>query len=220
MSQNTKFMSLSKEQINYISRQIEQEGIENSDLRNDMVDHICCAVEAKMEESSDFEDILNQVFADFCPEQGLNAMDAEINYLSNYKWIVMKKIIFSFVFVLSMLLFLFILINGIGLANNYNWPFMEELAFFNQYAICLFILPVYWLHQYRIAKKEAKDGMSSAWRLGMFVLGFLATEAFANALFFKLMHMPGGNQLFIITAVLGICYVPLYMFSKYRLAFK
>jgi hypothetical protein len=213
-------MSLSKEQITYISRRVEQEGIETPELRNDMIDHICCAVEAKMKASSNFEEIFNQVFADFCPEQGLTAIDVEIKYLSNYKWIVMKKIILSFVFVLSMLFFLSTLINGIGLANNYDWPFMKDLAFFNQYAICLFILPVYWLHQYKIAQKEVNDGLSSKGKLGMFVLGFLCAEALTNAVFLKLMHMPGGNHLLIITAILGICYVPLYMISKYRLALK
>jgi hypothetical protein len=213
-------MSLSEEQIAYISRRIEEEGIENPDLHNDMVDHICCAIEAKMEASTDFEKIFDQVFADFCPDQGLYEIDMEIKFLSNYKWIIMKKIIWSFVFVLAMLFFLFTLVNGIGLANNYDWPFMQELAFFNQYAFCLFILPVYWLHQFKIAERKANDGLSAKWRVWMFIIGFLCTEALANAIFFKLMHMPGGNQLFIITALLGFCYVPLYMFSKYRVELK
>lgn len=213
-------MSLSKEQITFISRHIEREGIENPDLRNDMLDHICCAVEANLEESSDFEEVFNQVLADFCPEQGLNAIDVEIKYVLNYKCIVMKKIILVFAFVLSMFFFVSTLVNGIGLANNYDWPFMEELAFFNQYAICLFILPLYWLHQYKTVAQKANDGLSSTWRLWMFVFGFLCAEALTNAIFFKLMQMPGGNQLFIITAILGMCYVPLYMYNKYRLELK
>jgi hypothetical protein len=52
-----------------------------------------------------------------------------------------------------------------------------------------------------------------------FTLGFLCSEALANAIFFKLMHMPGGNQLFIITAVLGMIYVPFYTFRRYKLEY-
>jgi hypothetical protein len=76
------------------------------------------------------------------------------------------------------------------------------------------------LYQYKSAERAANDGLRAKWRKCMFVLGFLCAEALANAVFFKLMHMPGGNQLFIITAILGMGYVPLYMFSKYRLELR
>jgi hypothetical protein len=131
----------------------------------------------------------------------------------------MKKIALCLVFGLSTLFFLFMLLNGIGLANQYNWPFIESIAFFNQYALCLFLIPIYWFHQYTIytiAGKATIVSFSPTLKWLMYILGFLCSEALANALFFKLMQMPGGNQLFIITAILGIGYVPLYVYNQFR----
>jgi membrane protease YdiL (CAAX protease family) len=131
----------------------------------------------------------------------------------------MKKFILILVFLAAMLFFFSTLLNGIRLLYNYDWYFMEALALINQYAISLFILPLYWLHQYKNAGNQSSDGLSGKSRQFMFTLGFLCSEALANAIFFKLMHMPGGNQLFIITAVLGMIYVPFYTFRRYKLEY-
>jgi hypothetical protein len=212
-------MSLSNEQIAYIRDKINQEGIDESALLNDLLDHICCAVEYEMKKPSDFESALNKVLSDFSPEEGLGNIQVEINTITHTKSITMKKLTFVLAFLLSLFFFVCILLNGVRLLNNYDWAFMNDLAFINQYAFCLFILPLYWLHQYRMAKQAPNDGLGIKMKLVMFSIGFLCSEALANAVFFKLMHMPGGNQLFIITAVLGMVYVPLFLFRKYRLAF-
>jgi hypothetical protein len=131
----------------------------------------------------------------------------------------MKKFIFILTLLLSVSFFACIFLNGIRLVNNYNWAFISDLAFINQYAFCLFFLPLYWFHQYKMAINGPHDGLREGTKVLMFTLGFLCSEALANAVFFKLMHMPGGNQLFIITAVLGIAYMPLFLLRKYRLGF-
>jgi hypothetical protein len=84
--------------------------------------------------------------------------------------------------------------------------------------MCLFILPQYWFHQYKTALRESAESMNLAAIRFMFITGFLCSESFINAVFFKIMHMPGGNQLFIVTAVLGMMYVPFYCVRKYRVA--
>lgn len=212
-------MPLSGEQITYIQNKIRQEGIYSDALLNDIVDHICCAVENEMKNPSDFEYTFNKVYKEFKPAGGLHTIESEIKYFSNYKANVMKKITLILAFLVAMFFFSTTLLNGIGLLNKYDWLFMEELAFINQYAVCLFILPLYWLNQYKNASQQANDGLSGKARQLMFMLGFLCSEALVNAVFFKLMHMPGGNQLFIITAILGMIYVPFYIFRKYRLEY-
>ncbi len=212
-------MPLSNEQIAYIRDKLNQEGIYESALLNDLLDHICCAVEYEMKKAPDFESVFKKVMNDFSPEEGLGNIQAEINTIAHNKIITMKKLTFILAFLLSIFFFICILLNGIRLLNNYDWAFMNNLAFINQYAVCLFILPLYWLHQYKMAKQDPNDGLGARIKVVMFILGFLCSEALANAIFFKLMHMPGGNQLFIITAVLGIADVPLLLFRKYRLVF-
>jgi hypothetical protein len=210
-------MPLSKEQIAYIRNKISQEGICETELFNDLLDHICCTVEREMRHASDFESVYNKVIREFSHEAGLIDIQVEINTISHNKTITMKKLTFILVLLLSVSFFSCILLNGIRLLNNYDWAFVSDMAFINQYAVCLFLLPLYWLHQYTMAKKDPGDGLRAGTKAVIYTLGFLCSEALANAVFFKLMHMPGGNQLFIITAVLGIAYVPLFLFRKYRL---
>ncbi|QHT66698.1 hypothetical protein GXP67_08520 [Rhodocytophaga rosea] len=210
-------MTLSEAQISYVRDQVEKEGIDDPGLKNDLIDHICCAIEANLVRPADFEAVFNKVFTDFCSGQSLKELGAEIHNISNYTHTLMKKIALSLVFGFSILFFLFMLLNGIGLANQYNWPFMEGIAFFNQYGLCLFLLPLYWFHQYRLAYKTGLAGLSTNFTRLMYILGFLCSEAVANAVFFKLMQMPGGNQLFMIAAILGIGYAPLYVYNQFRM---
>jgi hypothetical protein len=96
---------------------------------------------------------------------------------------------------------------------------MEDLAFVTQYLICLLFLPLYWHHHYQLAAAH-NDGQTNLTKGIMFIAGFLCSEALINAIFFKLMHMPGGNQLLVAAAILGIIYVPYYTIRKYRLLFQ
>ncbi len=210
-------MPLTKEQITYIRNRINEEGIYEPQLLNDLLDHICCAVERELGNSSDFESAFNKVYNEFCPEAGLANIQEEIHIISHNKTNPMKKLLFISVLLISISFFTFFLLNGIKVSNNYDWTFINDLAFINQYAVCLFILPLYWFHQYKMAKNNSADGLGTGTKITMFTLGFLCSEALANALFFKLMQMPGGNGLFIITALLGMAYVPLFLFRKYRL---
>ncbi len=58
-------MPLTREQIAYIQHRIKQDGIYLNALQNDIVDHICCAIEREMKDPSDFENIFNKVYNDF-----------------------------------------------------------------------------------------------------------------------------------------------------------
>jgi hypothetical protein len=210
-------MPLSPEQITCVRNRIQREGIHGAELLDDMVDHICCAIEREMDRGSGFESAFSRVFSEFSPAGGLGELQAEIDYLFNYKMYVMKKITLILACAVTMFFFLSTLINGIGLLQQYEWSFMPYLAMINQYAIGLFVLPAYWLHQYRIAAGDPTDGLTPALKRIMYLLGFLCSEALVHAVFLKLAHMPGGNQLFIISAILGMAYMPLYLYRKYQL---
>ena len=125
----------------------------------------------------------------------------------------MKKNILLLASIVMAFFFVSTFLQGLRLLNNYNWAFMEDLAFINQYALCLFILPLYWHHQYKLDLHQP-NAVSPVWKGAAYATGFCCSEALVNAVFFKLMHLSGGNQLFILAAVLGIIYVPLYFIRK------
>lgn len=209
---------LTEAQIQYIRERIRQEGVNRTDLEHDILDHLCCLIEAEMDGGGNFEDAFKKVFEDFAPTGGLKRIQGEVNYISLKKTIIMKKFAVIAESLVMILFFITTLLQGIRLLNQYTWPFIAELAFVNQYAMCLFILPRYWLHHYRMAVRESGENMSPGIIRLISITGFLCSESFINAVFFKIMHMPGGDQLFIITAILGMIYVPFYCVRKYRVA--
>jgi hypothetical protein len=210
--------TLSEQQVDFIRDRIRREGIETEDLENDVLDHLCCSVEYEMDRSKSFEEAFEKVFYEFVPAGGLQRLQLEIDML-NPKLIVMKKFVFVLASIAFISFFISILLHGIRLLNHYDWSFIEDLAFIHQYIICLFLLPLYWYNQYRHALKEQHDGLGTGFKSAMYTIGFLCSEAFVNTIFFKLMHLPGGDQLYVITAILGILYVPFYCLRKYKLTF-
>jgi hypothetical protein len=210
-------MELSDTQIEQIRARIQSAGITRNDLVEDLLDHLCCLVEEEMH-SVTFEIALDRVWGGFAPVGGLHSIQREINFMFNDKISNMKKIIFFATASVLGLFFLAMFFQGLRLINNYEWRFLEDLAFVTQYLICLLFLPLYWHHHYTLAIAHT-DGLANTTKGIMFLIGFLCSEALINAIFFKLMHMPGGNQLFVAAASLGLIYVPFYTVRKYRLIF-
>lgn len=209
---------LSDHQVRIILERIKSEGISRTDLQHDVLDHISCLVEEQMDNGASFDEAFNAVVHTFSPFGSLREIEHEITLISTKKIILMKKVLIVASSVVMMLFFITTFLQGMRLLNNYQWSFMEEIAFANQYLICLLFLPVYWYNQYRLAA-ETEDGFSKSLKQIAFMVTFLCSEALVNAVFFKLMSMPGGNQLFIIAGILGAMYIPFYGARKLKLAF-
>ena|SRR5688500_11361213 len=207
--------SLTEEQVEFIRRRLLRAGISMRELENDILDHLCSSVERELSGSITFDKALDKALEEFLPAGGFTRIQLEVNML-NVKTIFMKKtilisaLIFSVFFFVSMLLFSFQLLSG---SNG------VIIAFFNQLVLCLFILPLYWVHQYQMAKTEPHIGLAAGAKAFMFLAGFFCSEALVNAVFLKIMHMPGVNPLFIIASVFGLIYGPLYCIRKYKLFF-
>ncbi len=208
---------LTDQQVQIILDQIKKEGILRADLQNDILDHICCLIEEQMETGAAFDEAFMKVFLSFSPAGGLKRIALEINLISTEKIMIMKKIMIVTSSVVMMFFFITMVFQGMRLLNNYEWDFMADLAFANQYLICLLFLPVYWFRQYKLAT-DTEDGLSRTLRQISFAAGFLCSEALVNAVFFKLMQMPGGNQLFIVAGVLGAMYIPFYGIRRLKMA--
>lgn len=209
---------LTDQQLQFILNRIRSEGISRVDLQNDVLDHISCLVEERMDNGASFEEAFSTVVNTFTPSGSLKHIELEIILTSNKKLMLMKKILIVASSVVMMFFFVTTFLQGLRLLNNYQWTFMEALAFTSQYLVCLLFLPVYWYLQYKLAAMS-EDGFSKSLKQIAFAVAFLCSEALVNAVFFKLMNMPGGNQLFIIAGVLGAVYIPFYGARKLKLAF-
>ncbi len=205
-------IELSEDQIQAIGVRIREEGIRFRELEIDIVDHIACLVEEEMNGGVSFENALSKVLPEFAPPGGIRGIQTDVINEINKKIIAMKKFMLLTATLLLVVFFASLLLQSIYFGTE---SFRIKLAFFNEFTICFFVLPLYWYHQYRQAAQNPEISLI----LGM-ITGLLCSEACVTGVFFKLMHMPGGSQSFMIAAALGMIYIPLYSLRKYKEIFS
>jgi hypothetical protein len=208
---------LSDEQVETVRKWLSKEGVDRADLACDMLDHICCLIEHHMAAGDSFELALQITFERFVPAAGVKSIQLEIQLPLILKNMFMKKTILFIATASLFFYFVSTLFFAVTFLNNSPWEFSVPLAFVNQFLICGFVLPVYWYEQYRNAL-QTPDGLSVNIKRFAMVSAFICSQALVNAVFLKLMHMPGGNYLFVLTALTGMLYIPFYGVRKFRLA--
>src|ERR1041384_6976952 len=80
-----------EEQINYIRADIERRGIAMERLQEDLLDHICCIIEQRMEEGTNFETFYASVIKTFYKTELKEIETETIILLNNKNYYAMKK---------------------------------------------------------------------------------------------------------------------------------
>jgi hypothetical protein len=93
-------MKLSNNQIEIIRAQIAR-SIQLQSLQDDVLDHICCALEERDELDGEFEEAVQIIVEELAPD-GLSQLQRETLLLLNIKHIVMKKFMYSMGLVTAM----------------------------------------------------------------------------------------------------------------------
>lgn len=210
-------VTLTDEQVETVKAWLSKEGIDREDLACDMLDHLCCLIEHHMAEGDTFEFAHRKTFDRFVPPAGVKSIQVAIQLPFILKNMFMKKTILLLATVSLFIYFVSTLFFAITFLNNSPWEFSVHLAFVNQFLICGFVLPLYWYEQYRQALLTP-DGFGVNLKRFAMIAAFVCSQALVNAVFLKLMHMPGGNYLFVLSAISGMLYVPFYGLRKLRLA--
>ena len=88
-------MKLSDKQVSHIRKEVEGSGIQLESLIEDVLDHLCCVVEVKMDGGKDFQVVAKEALVELAPN-GLKELQQETVFLLNaHKIIRMKKVMFS-----------------------------------------------------------------------------------------------------------------------------
>lgn len=87
-------MNLTEEHLKMIRTVVERSNIRIKTLGDDLMDHLCCAVEERMKNSMSFESALKEVLEEFAP-LGLDKIETETIYLLNFNRNThMKKVMY------------------------------------------------------------------------------------------------------------------------------
>jgi hypothetical protein len=200
-------MKLTTEQVEVVSNVVETSGIRIDTLKEDLVDHLCCVIESEMTRGSkkDFSQLLNEAMKQLAPD-GLQAIERETVFLLNSKRIlIMKKVMYLVGFIGALAL------TGGVTFKLLHMPGADQLFLIGFFVLLLIFVPLQAIDRYKVVIAKA---MSEKLKL---ILGVIAALAAGSAGIFKLMHLPGADQLLMSGAIIfGLGFLPFFFFTMYK----
>jgi hypothetical protein len=198
-------MKLSPGQVNIIRELVEKGGIKFELLKEDVIDHLCCVVESEVDRAKTFEIALQEAIIDLAPD-GLEEIQRETVFLLNSTKIIrMKKIMYG-IGLLSAISFVLGWAFGI-----LHLPGAKELSINGFLGFVFVFVPLLAIDRF---KSNIRWLLSDKLK---FILGTLSALLIAAAMLFKIMHLPGADELFFAGAVLlAFGFLPFLFFTMYK----
>jgi hypothetical protein len=198
---------LSEQQIEAICGRLQQEGITDLKLEQDLIDHFCCYMEARMDGGVDFEQAFMQATTAISPN-GVKEIEFELYFILNFKkQLSMKRFIFLAGFAAA-----FLLSTG-TMFKTLHWPGANIILFAGFTSLLLAAIGTV-AHLVRYLR----DRPASFWFRT--VTGVTAATLISVGSIFKLLSFPGANILYTLgIVVLNFVFLPLFFYHVYKTGF-
>lgn len=198
-------MKLSARQIAEIRAQIDQSEIQIQTLKDDLLDHLCCVVEVKIERGEEFDVALNEALMALAPD-GLDALQDETFYLINAtKMRSIKKLMFFIGLTTSISM-------SVGWTFTIlHWPGGGTLLTYGFLGFVLLFVPMVVINHF---KTNLQGSKLEKFKI---VLGLASGMVIASAVLFKLFHLQGADALLLAGGMLfSFGFLPFLFYSMYR----
>jgi hypothetical protein len=198
-------MSLSAEHVRIISSIVDESAINIKTLRDDLIDHLCCTVEIKMQNGGRFDTAVVTALQEIAP-RGLESLQSQTDdLLRSPKAIFMKGMMFAIGFVSA------IAVSLGWLFVTLRWPGGRELFNTGFLGLLLVFIPMIAIHRFTIARRKA---LSEKLRI---LAGSISGFIIGLSLVFKVLHLRGADVI-LITGVLLFTFgfLPVLFFNLYR----
>ncbi|MGB0403481.1 MAG: hypothetical protein ACPGEG_05240 [Salibacteraceae bacterium] len=195
---------LDQHQVNQVNDALVEQGIGYDELRQDLLDHICCMIEQEINRDKSFEMCLENALETFGKEN-FKVIEESTLYLLNQKLNKMKKVISVLGLVASVMVMLgvFFKVNHIVGAG--------VLLVCGVSIISVIVLPLLGYLTFK-ANSDKQTKTTS-------LVGYASVILISMGGLFKLMHWPFANILFWLgMGVLVLGFIPLHTLRTYRLA--
>ncbi len=193
-------MELSQRQVEQVEERLRSAGIDSEGVFLSLLDHVCCAIEERLEHGKDFDRAFEESFSVF-GEFGLLRIQQETTILLNQKTHIMKPITF-----ISGLSCSLLLIAG-TVFKMLHWPGANMLVLAGVLFLLVLFLPNYFLERIRL--EQTRMGLMAqlaAWIGGTALL--LGTT-------FKMMHWPFAYILIYSgTGILFFIHLPMLLYKN------
>jgi hypothetical protein len=198
-------MKLRDQDVAHIRQVVDASGIERMSLRDDIVDHLCCVLESWGDTRESFEVKLEYAIVDLAPH-GLKQLEYETVRLLNYNRIkAMKKIMYTTGFLGALATTAGVMFKLMHL------PGADELFVVGYLLLLLIFVPLSVIDRFKVILTKALPEKLRAFT------GVVAAMAAGAAGIFKINHLPGGDFLLIVAAVVfAFGFLPSLFFTLYK----
>ena len=197
---------LTSDQISHIKNFVESSAIRITTLREDLVDHLCCSVEMKLEAGKEFSSAFNEALEELSPNC-LSILELETIALLNSKYLPMKKFMYAFGLATTISM-------SMGLTMKLlHMPGGEELVNFGFLAFALFFLPM------TSIKSWYTWNRLNLYEKLRIIFGLISAVGVGIAVFLKLTVQQlqfSSNLLLISVAIFSFGFLPCLFYGMYR----
>lgn len=197
--------NLTDADIEYISRIIHGSKIISEAMKEDLIDHFCCAVEEEMNKGLSFKDSYDKAYQNICPD-GFDEIQRETVYLLTFKNIkAMKRLMYlsGYLALTGMTTTLYLQLSHL----RYGGISLMLTA-----ALLIFLfIPSLFMHLY---KRELTKSTSDKLK---YIFGFIGVELLMVFSIFRVNHWPWSTSLLLAAIVIiNFAFFPFLFFKMYR----
>lgn len=198
-------MKLSSDEVAIVEKQVDRSSINIESLRDDVIDHLCCVVEIKMERGENFDHALSEALHELAPD-GLDEIQNETVFLLNSTKIILMKKVMYIVGLLSTMTFLTGWFFGIM-----AFPGARDLSIYGFAAFAFIYVPMMAIDHF---KSNIRIALTEKLKM---ISGFASALLIGVAGIFKSLHLPGATTLILVGAALCVFgFLPFFFFSMYK----
>ena len=197
--------NLTDENIEFVARIVSESKIESTEMKEDLIDHFCCAIEEEMGKGLSFQQSYDKAYQNICPE-GFDEIQRETIYLLTSKKIkAMKRLLYVSGY-----------LSAIGISTtvfmNLNHFGLPGLTFLLTSAILIFLfVPSLFVNLYK------RDLVKSLSNKLIYAFGFIGVELLIVFALFRLNHWSWSTTIFLTSfVILNFAFFPLLFFKMYR----
>ncbi len=197
--------NLTEGNIEFITQIVNSSKIESVEMKEDLIDHFCCAVEEEMKKGLSFEKSYEKAYQNICPD-GLNEIQRETIFLLTTKNITaMKRLLYvsGYLSVIGITITVFM--------KSSHLPGGGIALLITAAILAFFFLPALFINLY---KRELTKSIGDKLKYLSGLLGVVLLVAF---IVFKISHWPGATMIFLTSVVIinFVCF-PFLFFKMYR----
>jgi hypothetical protein len=172
---------LTEKELAFLSKEIDKQGLTYTQLQKELLDHLCCDIEARMDEGIEFLTAFEEV-SQRLENDRIQQIQEETLLLINQKYRMMKR----FMYILGTIAPTLLIVGA--LFKLMHWPGASVLLTLGTFLLAVIYLPVFAMYNIRDTRKQGRKVNKA-----LYITGVITGFFFLTGVLFKVNHWPGAG---------------------------